>query len=49
MSLWFFTFLKVCTETIKKGKDYQPKISRLHYTAILSKLEKGPELVSSPQ
>ena len=35
MSLWFFNFLKVCTEMFKKWKD-QSKISRSHYIAIFS-------------
>ena len=45
--LWFFTFLKVYTETITNCKHYKPKINRLHYTTILSKSLKGLELVSS--
>ena len=40
-------FLKVCTEMIIQLKDYQPKINRLQYTSILSKLQKDMELVSS--
>ena len=37
MSIWFFIFLKVCTDIVENGKR-QVKINRLNYIAILSKL-----------
>ena len=36
MSIWFFIFLKLCTDIVEIGKR-QVKINRLNYIAILSK------------
>lgn len=37
----------MCTETIKNNKDYLLKINRSHYVVILSRSQKGLELVFS--
>ena len=34
MKLWFFILLKKWAETYRKSKHHQPKINRLHYSAI---------------
>ena len=51
MGLLLSTVLKVCTEIIKKSKYYLLKqidhYIKSHYTAILVKSQKSPELVLS--